>query len=120
MKLLCLTMSLAVVVFAHHGWAAFDTRAQVTLTGTVLDFHWVNPHSVVDFEVKDEQGKLQKWQGEVTSPNRLEANGWTRTSLEEGMNVTVTGYPAKNGARSVWVTKIVLGNGKSLKIGSDN
>ncbi len=37
----------------HHGWTEFDEKAEVTVEGTVTDFHYVNPHCVVEFEVKD-------------------------------------------------------------------
>ena len=38
---------------AHHGLAAFDRTTEITLEGTVTEFHFVNPHCIVDFEVKD-------------------------------------------------------------------
>ena len=104
----------------HHGWAAFDKDAVVTFTGTVTDFHFVNPHSVVEFEVKDEKGQVRKWQGELTSPAHLTPRGWTRTSLAPGDQITVTGYPAKNSAPSLWITKIRLPNGQELKPDAGN
>jgi hypothetical protein len=103
---------------AHHGWAAFDTKAETTLQGTVVDFHFVNPHSVVEFEVKDDQG-VHKWQGELSAPNQLVTNGWTATTLEQGDLITVIGNRAKNGAFAIWVNKITLPTGKTLKIGND-
>jgi hypothetical protein len=104
---------------AHHGWAAFETKVETTLQGTVVDFHFVNPHSVVEFDVKDEQGIVHKWQGELSAPNRLTANGWTATTLEQGDIIVVTGNRAKSGAYAIWVTKITSPSGKTLKIGND-
>jgi tRNA(Ile2) C34 agmatinyltransferase TiaS len=100
-------------VMAHHGLAAFDQTTKVTLRGTVVDFHFVNPHSVVEFEVKDATGQVQKWQAEMTNPAHLK--GWTATSLEPGDVVTVTGYRAKSGALFLWVTELSSSNGMKLK-----
>ena len=100
-------------VAAHHGLTAFDQTTKVTLTGTVVDFHFVNPHAVVEFEVKDDKGRVEKWQAELTNPSHLK--GWTATSLEPGNTVTITGYRAKSGARSLWVTELTASNGTKLK-----
>jgi Family of unknown function (DUF6152) len=105
---------------AHHGYAQFDTKAVVTLKGIVTDFHYVNPHSVVEFDVVESDGQVQSWKGELTSPSHLSPRGWTATTLEPGQKITIGGYRAKNGAPSLWVTKIVLANGQELKIGGEN
>jgi len=99
----------------HHGWAAFESKTTVTFKGTVTDFHFVNPHSVVDFDVKDDQGQVQSWQGELTSATRLATKGWTATSVEAGDEVTITGYRAQSGVRTLRISKIIS-NGMELKI----
>jgi len=104
----------------HHGLAQFDQKSVVTLKGTVTDFHFVNPHSVVEFEVKDDQGKTEEWKGELSSAGALAAKGWTATSLQPGDEITITGYRAKNGAASLWVTRALSANGKELKLGGGN
>jgi hypothetical protein len=103
----------------HHGWAAFESKSPVTFKGTVTDFHFVNPHSVVDFEVKDEQGQIQTWQGELTSAARLATKGWTATTLEAGNEVTITGFRAQSGVRTLRISKIIS-NGTELKIEMGN
>jgi hypothetical protein len=101
---------------AHHGWGAFVSGAQVTLNGTVTEFHFVNPHCVVEFQVKDDQGQFQTWEGELSSPANLAPRGWTATSLEDGEKITISGYPAKNGMHALRVTRIVLASGRELKL----
>jgi hypothetical protein len=86
----------------------------VTVTGTVTDFQFVNPHCIVSLEVKDASGETQKWQGELTSPNRLVRAGWTAHSLKAGDQIALTGWRAKNGSNSLWITRTVV-NGKELK-----
>ena len=105
--------------FAHHGQAGYDNKAPVTVSGTVTDFLFSNPHCIVSFDVKDDKGELQKWQGELTSPNHLIRAGWNSHSLKEGDKVTITGWRAKSGANSLWITKTVV-NGEELKTAADN
>ena len=109
-------------VRAHHGWAAFtsDPASQITLKGTVKEFHFVNPHSVIELNVKDDKGQTQVWEGELTSNTNLAPRGWTAISIEDRQEITLTGYPARNGSRALRVTKIVLSNGKELKVGVGN
>ena len=124
-KLLTLIAAVAAIfvvpglVLAHHGQAGYNVTEAVTVSGSVTDFHFVNPHSIVDFDVKDDKGQVQKWQGELTSPNHLIRAGWTATSLKAGDQVTVTGFRAKTGANSLWITKLSA-NGEELKLGGGN
>lgn len=101
---------------AHHGFAAFDTKSKVTLKGTVTEFHFVSPHAVVAFDVKDEKSRAEKWEGELTSPAHLVPKGWSATSLVPGDEVTITGYRARSGARILWITDMVSATGKDLKL----
>ena len=110
---LVLFLAAGALAIAHHGLAAFDQTNKITLKGTVTAFHFVNPHSVVEFEVKDDKGHVTEWQAELTNPAHLK--GWTATSLEPGNVVTVTGYRAKSGATSLWVTDLSSSNGVELK-----
>jgi len=106
---------------AHHGWAAFtsEPESQITLKGTVKEFHFVNPHSVIELAVTD-NGQTTVWEGELTSNTNLAARGWTAISLEDRQEITLTGYPARNGAHALRGTRIVLANGKELKLVSGN
>jgi hypothetical protein len=104
----------------HHGYAAFDTTAEVTLKGTVTDFHFTNPHCVIEFDVKDEKGQVQNWKAELTSANHLAPKGWTESSVQAGDELAITGYRAKNGAPSLWVNKIRLASGQELKVDTSN
>jgi hypothetical protein len=96
----------------HHGWAEFDEKVEVTVEGTVADFHYVNPHCVVEFDVKDQTGHVHKWQGEFSNPGVLSRKGWNAASLEAGDKLTITGHPARNGVLALHVTKIRLSNGE--------
>jgi hypothetical protein len=103
-------------VEAHHGWSEFDTHREVTFEATVTDFHFVNPHCVVEFDVKDEKGQVHKWQGEFSNPSQLSRQGWTTASLEAGDKLTITGNPAKSDAPAIHVARIRMANGQEFKV----
>ena len=106
-------------LFGHHGHAGYNNKEPVTVKGTVTDFLFSNPHCIVSFDVKSDKGEEEKWQGELTSPNHLIRAGWNSHSLKPGDQVTITGWRAKSGANSLWITKTVV-NGEELKTAPDN
>jgi hypothetical protein len=108
--------------FAHHGAAAYDSSKMVTVTGTVTDFQFINPHVMIAMDVKDPStGKIEKWEGELTSPNHLERAGWTKSTIKVGDEVTMTGATLKSGAPAMAIRK-VMKNGQEIGLmgGSDN
>src|SRR4051812_47333977 len=90
-------LALAASAGAHHSLTAeFDTDRTLTLTGTITEMKWTNPHAWLYIEVKDDKGQLQKWAIEFATPNQLYRRGWTRDDLPAGAVVTVSGYPSRD------------------------
>jgi Family of unknown function (DUF6152) len=106
----------AVAGFAHHGTAAYQEDKWITVTGTVTEFSFANPHTLVYLDVKQSDGRIAKWQGEMTSPNHLVRAGWTKNTLEPGEVITISGLPAKKGMSAMWIRKIVKANGTELPL----
>ena len=84
---------------AHHGFAGrYDEDHPVTVAGTVVELQFVNPHSMIFFDVTDKTGKTERWQAELGSAAQLhQREGWTRTTLKAGDNITIVGPQNKNG-----------------------
>lgn len=112
-------LALAPVAFAHHGTANYDTSKTITVKGVVTGFEFVNPHVQIYWETKD-SGPDNKWQGELTSPNRLSRVGWTKSSIKPGDTLTIEGYPTKSGSHEIWIQKVTLANGEDLPTGMGN
>ncbi len=110
-------LALCAPAFAHHGNSAYDATRELTLSGTVTEFAWSNPHVQLYLDVKDEKGNVVHWSTETVSPGILVRNGWTREELKPGDRVTITVNPAKSGAPVGYLLKIVTANGKELKLG---
>jgi hypothetical protein len=105
---------ISIPLLAHHGASEYDMTKIVTLSATVKELQFVNPHTLLTFTVKDDSGKAIEWQGELPSPNLLSRRGWSRSILKPGDQVTVIGAPAKNGERGMQVKKLVFPDGHEL------
>ena len=83
---------------AHHGDAGRYTETVKTVTGTVVEFQFINPHSLLTIEVIDENGENVEWHGELGPPNSLENRwGWDRNTFQVGDVITMTGRSLRNG-----------------------
>jgi hypothetical protein len=103
-------------VFAHHGTASYDTKTVVTVKGTMTDFRFINPHVQLYFDVKNDKGEMEKWQAELTAPNKLSRAGWDKHTLKSGDSITASGYVSKNDPHTMWINKLIGPDGESLHL----
>ena len=55
-----LILGLCVPVIAHHGTGTYDFTKSVTLTGSVTEFAFTNPHAALYFDAKDANGNATR------------------------------------------------------------
>jgi hypothetical protein len=122
MKTLCvpafviLTLVSAVVpLTAHHSWPISSDHL-VTVKGTVLEFKWANPHPMMTLEVQGNDGRTEKWEIGGPAINRMEANGWTKTTVKPGDVITGIGYQFADGEKILRLERVVLADGKELRL----
>jgi hypothetical protein len=104
----------AAPVWAHHSFDMFDMTHQVTLTGTIKDFQWTNPHTWTWIEVPNDKGGVDTWGIEGMSPNFLGRRGWSKHTLNPGDKVTITIYPLKEGKMGGTFLHCTLPDGKEM------
>lgn len=105
--------------FAHHSFAAeFDEKQPITISGCVTKLEWTNPHAHFYLDVKDANGKVTNWDFELGSPNALMHEGWNRSSLKPGDDITVQGFRAKDGSNLVNAKSVKLSDGRRVFAGS--
>ena len=105
----------SVPLAAHHSWPI--SRAQlVTVKGTVTEFMWGNPHPMITLEVRTDDGKMEKWLVGGPAVTRMEANGWTRTTVKPGDVITGIGYQFADGQKIIRLERVVLPDGKEMRL----
>jgi len=109
----------ALSAWGHHSFAAeYDGNKPITLKGTVVKMEWVNPHSWLHIQVKSDDGKMEDWLCETAPPNILYRQGWRKTSLKEGEEVTVEGFRAKDASNTMTARSVVTADGRKMFTGS--
>jgi hypothetical protein len=94
--------------------SAYDSGRTVSMKATITKFDWTNPHVQIHFEVRDDNGSVSQWMAECPSPTRLSRAGWSEDTLKTGDQVTITGNPAKDGAKEMRLNAVALPNGQEL------
>lgn len=103
---------------AHHSTAMFEAEKRVTLTGTVKDFQWTNPHAWIQVVVTGADGKPADWSFECGSPNTLSRQGWKPSTLKMGDEITVIANPMKDGTNAGLMYTVTLADGRVLGPGA--
>ena len=107
-------------VSAHHSiQAQFDINKTFSITGTVAKIEFINPHSYLTLNVKDADGKVQKWAFEMTGLAGLRRAGLSRADrggLKAGDELTVTALAARDGSNSGLAQELKMGDGRVFKL----
>jgi hypothetical protein len=118
-KLIALAIGAALAVstgaaLAHHSFAMFDSGQEVTLSGTVKEFQWVNPHAWIMLTVADPEGRPALWAIEMGGPGQLARVGWNASTLSAGMDVKVNIHPLRDGSNGGQYLGLTFPDGKQL------
>jgi hypothetical protein len=113
----------ATAAAAHHSAALFynlDGRTEVS--GTVTEFRFANPHAIVKLDVIGEDGDVQHWTAETTSPSILRRRGWSKTSFKAGDKIRLEGLPSVDGTYLLRITRAFQADGTEIGVprGTDN
>ena len=108
------TLATVIPAAAHHSFEMFDMSKAVTITGTIKDFQWTNPHTFTFVDVPNDKGGVDTWALEGMSPNFLGRRGWTKHTLSPGDKVTIQLAPLKDGQKGGTFLKATLADGKEM------
>jgi hypothetical protein len=85
---------------AHHSGAMFDDAKSVTLTGTIKQFQWTNPHCWIQMVVPAQSGPPVEWSVEMGAPFEVFRTGLRPTTLKAGDKITVVIHPTRDGSHA--------------------
>jgi hypothetical protein len=101
--------------WAHHSFAMYDSHKSVALRGTVKEFNFGNPHTLIVLVVRNEAGTITDYTIETNGSFNLAKNhNWNRESLKKGDAVTALVYPLRDGSPGGDLLKITLSDGSEL------
>jgi len=99
---------------AHHSFALFDMNKMITLSGTVHEWAWANPHATLVVDVVKADGTSEQWSVGGSSPNMMVRWGWNAADINVGDKVRVDVFPARNGQHAAALHTVFLPDGKVL------
>lgn len=117
LSLVAMALSLAPPAFAHHSFAAFDREQEQTISGTVQEWRWTNPHSWLFVVAPGPDGTADAvWPIETGSWTHMRHIGFTRTMMKPGDEVTVRLNPRKDGRPGGNLIAVTLPNGETKEL----
>jgi hypothetical protein len=102
--------------WAHHSVPEyFDVSKTVSVEGTIEEFKFENPHSIMKLYVKGDNGQLEEWKAEASLAAWLLRNGWKPDMFKPGDKITITGNPARDpNVKMVRLYTVTLSDGRKL------
>ena len=108
-------LAAAMPAWAHHSFAvAFDRDKPVTVQAVVTEVKWENPHTLIYADVKDKDGRVEKWTFEGFPPGVLYRKGLRQDRLKPGGEVTLKGFRSRDGSNFANVSVASFPDGKSF------
>ena len=100
---------------AHHSVPVnFDQSKEITISGTLTEAKWINPHSRFRIDVKQDDGKTVEWLVEMGAVNTMRRAGFEIEKFVVGDTLTIIGWPGRGRDRSMLLRTAVLKDGTRL------
>jgi hypothetical protein len=96
----------------HHSHAMFDHATRVTLSGTVTEFVYRNPHGFLYVDVKQDNGETVNYWVEMSNLTNMVLRGIGRTTFKRGDRISVSLHPLKDGRPGGSYVTITAADGK--------
>ena len=122
-----LIMALSLVLMsgpavAHHGDAGRYEDTLTSVSGMVLEIQLLNPHSFLQLETTEPNGRTVRWTGELGRPSNLSDWCWNEDVIKAGDRVTMVGRSRKNGQPYMSLSeeaRVIDANGKEIFRGNE-
>ena len=115
----------AAPALAHHSVSGvFDQHKQMTLKGVIAKIEWINPHTQIHLDVKDNDGKVTSWVIETLPTNWMRNAGIKKQDVfgnaAAGEVVTINAYPAHDSTKHIgYLLRITYADGHFIHVTGD-
>ena len=100
---------------AHHAFAAdYEEGNEGTISGTITEVVYKNPHARYYVEVTADDGSKELWDLETMNLMMLGRMGWKKDTIKVGDEVTVTGILGRNNTKRMSITTVELPGGRII------
>ena len=95
---------------SHHSHAMFDHTLELSVTGTVTDYSYRNPHVFLYVDVEEDSEMVHYW-FEMSNIPIMIRRGIGHSTFKSGDEVTVNFWPLKDGRPGGNYSHIVAADG---------
>ena len=110
-----LVLGVATPARPHHSHAMFDHSKAVTVTGTVTEFLFRNPHTFLYVDITRENGETVNYWIEMSNITNMIRRGIGQQTFKRGDRVTIDLYPLKDGRPGGSYVTITAADGKTYQ-----
>jgi len=116
LALAVLFLATAGLLLAHHSESINDEDRLVTIKGKVSSFGFTAPHVQIYLDAKSDQGEEETapWIATGGNPSSMRRTGWNSRTLQPGEEITITGFPYKDGRKILFWLRILRADGEEL------
>jgi hypothetical protein len=97
---------------AHHSHSMFDMTREVSVSGTVTNVSYRNPHVFLHLDAKNDKGEVVSWAIEMSNISNMQSRGIYGGTFKVGDRITVKFNPLKDGKYGGNYTSVIAADGK--------
>ncbi len=114
-----LTTMASVSIEAHHAISAYDRSTNITISGTVSKWQFINPHAGLWLDMTNENEETEEWSAEFQGTLDLYRHfKFNKDTFKPGDQITLVGHPAKTGDTTMSARIVIFADGKEVDVRS--
>ena len=99
---------LAIPGLAHHGFGLFQLDIKKEWSGTLTQMNLVNPHSYMELDVVDENGRTLHMRCEMRAATLIRRSGWSTDMFKVGAHVEIEGSPHRDDLEACYIENFTI------------
>ncbi len=103
------------VAHGHHSFSAeFTAEKTATLTGTISQVWFKNPHVRYLIVIENVDGEEETWDARGSPVVWLARKGWNKNTIKVGDQVAMFGFLGRDGRKMLSIMTVTLADGTVL------